>query len=140
MSATGLLPARWTLPMSPRRSIQLPRFGRVWPALFAIAGISFLTMTSLASSRKLEVPRDWSSYVDSTSRRETCVRELVEDWQNSQGDVVRYSLRYDSPCEAGRVRRAEPTTPKLKVTVGMMPAAAARATREALGRVSPGRQ
>jgi hypothetical protein len=93
----------------------------------------------LDPSLKLGVPRDWGSYVDGTARRETCVRELVEDWQNTQGDIARYRLRYDSPCEAGPVRRAEPTTATLKVTVGMIPAAAARAAREAPSRVSPGR-
>jgi hypothetical protein len=55
---------------------------------------------------------------------------LVEDWQNNQGDVVRYSLRYDSPCDAGPVRRMEPTTATLKVTIGMFPAALARAMRK----------
>jgi hypothetical protein len=94
----------------------------------------------LDPSLRLEVPRDWGSYLDSSTRSETCVRELVEDWQNSQGDIVRYGLRYDSPCEAGPVRRDEPTTVILKVTVAMIPAAAAHAAREALSRVSPGRQ
>jgi hypothetical protein len=63
-----------------------------------------------------------------------------EDWQNSEGDVVRYSLRYDSPCEGGPVRRDEPGTARLRVTVGILPAAAARAAREARGTVFPGRQ
>ncbi len=89
---------------------------------------------------KLEVPRRWESYVDGTTGRETCVRELVEDWQNSQADVLRYSLRYDSPCEAGPVGRTEPTTATLRVTIGLIPAAAARAGREALGRLSPDRR
>lgn len=91
----------------------------------------------LEPSQKTEVPRDWSSY---NSGRQTCVREVVEDWQNTQGDVVRYSLRYDSPCEAGPVRRDEPTAATLKVTVGMIPAAAATAMREAARQVTPGRQ
>jgi hypothetical protein len=99
------------------------------------SGYQLLDHDFLDPSVKLEVPRDWGSYIDGPTRRETCVRELVEDWQNSQGDIVRYSLRYDSPCEAGPVRRAEPTTATLKVTVAMIPAAVARAAREALSRV-----
>lgn len=86
----------------------------------------------LDPSERLEVPREWGSYTQDTRGREICVREVVEDWQNAQGDIVRYSLRYDSPCEAGPVRRAEPTTTTLRVTVGMIPVAAVRAAREFL--------
>jgi hypothetical protein len=104
-------------------------------------GYQLLDHDFLNPSRKLENPRDWSSYVDGTGRRETCVRELVEDWQTPHGDVVRYSLRYDSSCEAGpAAHRVEPTPEALRVSVGVIPAESARAAREALDRISHGRQ
>jgi hypothetical protein len=104
------------------------------------SGYQLLDHDFLDPGEKLEVPREWISYVDGTERREICVREVVEDWQNAQADVVRYRLRYDSPCEAGRVRRAEPTTTTLRVTVGMIPAAGVRAARESLRESAADRQ
>ena len=96
------------------------------------SGYQLLDHDFLDPNEKLEIPREWGSYVTDTGRRETCVREVVEDWQNAQGDVVRCSVRYDSPCDAGPVRSTEPTTTTLRVTVGMIPAAAARAAREVM--------
>jgi hypothetical protein len=75
------------------------------------SGYQWLDHDFLDPSRKLEKPRDWWSYVDGTGRRETCVRELLEDWPTPHSDVVRYSLRDDSSCEAGpAAHRVEPTT------------------------------
>jgi hypothetical protein len=96
------------------------------------SGYQVLDHDFLDPGTRIDGPRDWASYVDATLRPATCVRELVEDWQNLQGDVVRYSLRYDSPCEAGPVRRMMPTNETLRVTAAVIPAETARATREAL--------
>ena len=52
-------------------------------------------MISSNPAENFEAPRDWGSHIDGTARREACVRELVEDWQSPNGDVVRYSLRYN---------------------------------------------
>ena len=71
----------------------------------------------LHPDKKLEAPRARRSYVDGTSRPETCVRDL------------RYSVRDDSPCKGVPVVRLEPTTAKLKVTAGVIPATTARAMR-----------
>jgi hypothetical protein len=102
------------------------------------SGYQLLDHDFLDPDEKVEVPRKWGSYIDDTGRREICVREVVEDWQNAQGDVVRYSLRYDSPCDAGL--RRQPTTTTLRVTVGMIPAAAVRAARESLRESTADRQ
>lgn len=98
------------------------------------SGYQILDHDFLDPSGKPEPPRDWGSYVDAATRPETCVRELIEDWQNGRGDVVRYSLRYDSPCDSGRASRTEPTTDTVKVAVGVIPAETARALRDALSK------
>ena len=67
------------------------------------------------------------------------MRELAENWQNANGDVVVYWLRYDSTCDSGPVRRSEPTTDTLKVVAMVVPAAVVRDGRESLRNILPHR-
>ncbi len=103
------------------------------------SGYHLLDHGFLEPNVKVETPRVWASYVDGRTSHETCVRELVENWQNANGDVVLYGLRYDSTCDPGAVRRSEPTTDTLKVVAAVIPAAFVRDGRESVRKTLPQR-
>lgn len=101
------------------------------------AGYALLDHDFLDPDHRFERPPEWWSYEDGTTSSERCVWQVVEDWQNAAGDVVRLALRYRQPCEAGPVRRGEPTSRSLRIVAGLLPAATARAGREAARSVRP---
>ena len=103
------------------------------------SGYHLLDHDFLDPSAKVETPREWASYIDGRTRPETCVREIVEDWQNAKGDVVRSGLRYDSACDRGSVHRSESTTESLRVNAMAIPASAVREMLDALRKASPRR-
>jgi len=103
------------------------------------SGYHLLDHGFLEPNVKMETPRVWASYVDDRTPHETCVRELVENWQNANGDVVLYGLRYDSTCDPAAVRRSEPTTDTLKVVAAVIPAGLVREGRETLRTTLPQR-
>ncbi len=49
----------------------------------------------------------WGSYVDGTKPRHTYVYEWIGQWQDSQGKVAWYTLRYESEIRNEPVRRPE---------------------------------
>jgi hypothetical protein len=91
----------------------------------------------LDPDRKSGVPGEWVSYPDETSGRPLCVREVMEDWQNDQDDVVRYRLRYEGPCDTGSSNHTPQSTDALQVIAGLIPADAVRAGRALMGKASP---
>jgi hypothetical protein len=89
---------------------------------------------------KQQIPRQWSSYVDGRKRTESCVLRLVEDWQNTDGDVVRYALTYESPCKPVSSVWPDATVDTLEVTAIVIPAALVRVQREAAKKLAPRRR
>jgi hypothetical protein len=108
-----------------------------WGRTLREHGYRHLDYDFLDPNRKAGVSGEWVSYLDATSRPAGCVRELIEDWQNDRDDVVRYRLRYDGPCETRTNNHTPQSTDTLKVIAGFIPAAAVRAGRAFMERVSP---
>jgi hypothetical protein len=108
-----------------------------WGRTLREHGYRQLDYDFLDPNRKAGVSGEWVSYLDATSRPSGCVRELIEDWQNDREDVVRYRLRYAGPCETSTSNHTPQSTDTLQVIAGFIPAAAARAGRAFMERVSP---
>jgi hypothetical protein len=70
--------------------------------------------------------RGWRGFGDATRKPATWVHQWVAQWQDSQGDVVWYALRYDSKARQGQVDLARPDNPSLSVTALWVPALVAR--------------
>ncbi len=101
------------------------------------AGFRILDNDYLDPDHKQEIPRHWSSSVDGRKRSETCVLQLVEDWRNTDGDVARYALTYESPCKPMSSSWPDATVDTLEVTAMVIPAALARVQREAAKKLAP---
>ena len=84
-----------------------------------------------------ETVSEWRSYIDGRSGREQCRLEIVEDWQNAGGDVVRLVLGYEGPCDKNAVTRPDPSNDTLRVEAAILNAADIDRLREAHGTTKP---
>lgn len=74
--------------------------------------------------------RGWTSFLDTRTRPSMGVHQWSADWQNRPGDVVLYSLRYQSPVSDARHEVPPPAGDDLEVTEMLIPATMARAMRD----------
>jgi hypothetical protein len=61
------------------------------------------------------------------------VHQWQADWQNHDGNIVSYSLRYLSAGTDLRSELSSPTTSDMQVTAFLIPAATAQAMKAAAG-------
>jgi hypothetical protein len=71
----------------------------------------------LLSSHK----RGWTDFDDATRTPPTHVHQWLAQWQDSQGNVVWYALRYDSRVQGGAADLSRPDNSSLSVTAVFVP-------------------
>lgn len=94
-------------------------------------GYHLLDHDFLDRNRRLSIPRTWAFYIDGRTHSQTCVRELIEDWQSTSGRIVRYGLSYRCVCDGSSDIAPESVTDELAVQAILLPANLAGRMEEA---------
>jgi hypothetical protein len=81
--------------------------------------------------------RGWSDFIDGTKTPNTLVHVWSAEWKDGTGNLVIYSLRYDSAVRPGRLTRPTPDNAVLRVTVMFFPSAIVTEMRKQLGITEP---
>ena len=81
--------------------------------------------------------RGWADFIDGTRTPNTFVHIWVGAWKDGAGNLVQYSLRYESSLPSGEIFREKPDNDALKVTALFFPATVVAATRKQLGITGP---
>jgi hypothetical protein len=81
--------------------------------------------------------RGWSEFIDATKTPKTDVHAWSAEWKDTAGNIVMYSLRYDSVVSSASLTRETPDNSDLEVTVIFIPAAVVSAMRKELGITEP---
>jgi hypothetical protein len=83
------------------------------------------------------VLRNWSHFIDGTKTPNTVVHIWFGEWKDGVGNLVEYSLRYDSALPRGEIFLEKPDNDTLKVTALFFPAVVVTDTRRQAGITGP---
>ena len=81
--------------------------------------------------------RGWANFVDGRRQPNTFVFNWVGAWKNGSGNLVEYTLRYDSSLPLGEIFPEKPDNDALKVSAFFFPANVVAVTRKQLGITAP---